>query len=157
MQVPCIHIRPRAAYASGCVFCNSPTQLRLTCHMFAAMQVDDMCDFADVARQQHSAAAAAFITSSTSSNPSTLAGTAAGTVPEVPWLLGGYSLGGLTAAHAVLRHQGQWSGLVLVSAALGLHKHGLVTKYVQSGSLSSCTAIPISQASHACHVECPCL
>jgi alpha-beta hydrolase superfamily lysophospholipase len=36
----------------------------------------------------------------------------------VPWLLAGFSLGGLTAAHAALRKQQAWAGLVLVSACM---------------------------------------
>jgi hypothetical protein len=33
------------------------------------------------------------------------------------------------AVHDALRQQGLWSGLVLVPAALGLHTHGLLTRY----------------------------
>ncbi|KAI8469469.1 MAG: Alpha/Beta hydrolase protein [Monoraphidium minutum] len=37
-----------------------------------------------------------------------------------PCVLGGQSMGGLVAAHAVLRHQERWAGLVLHSAAMGV-------------------------------------
>uniref|UniRef100_A0A7S0WRQ0 Serine aminopeptidase S33 domain-containing protein n=1 Tax=Chlamydomonas leiostraca TaxID=1034604 RepID=A0A7S0WRQ0_9CHLO len=37
---------------------------------------------------------------------------------SLPTFIGGHSMGGLVAAHAVLRQPGQWAGLVLHSAAL---------------------------------------
>lgn len=63
------------------------------------VQADDLCDVAAFARQQHTAAGR----------------------PAVPWFIGGFSLGGLTAVHAVLRPEqqgGLWRGLVLVSACM---------------------------------------
>jgi predicted esterase len=97
-----------------------PASSARTVDVPAVLQVDDMCSFAEDARQRHAAAT----TNSSSSNASA----PANTVPAVPWLLGGYSIGGLTAAHTALRQQGQWLGLVLVSAASGLHTHGLLTR-----------------------------
>jgi pimeloyl-ACP methyl ester carboxylesterase len=104
-----------------------------------------MCDFAEHARKRYAAAATTLSSANSSSNdnaiPSThatqaAAAAAAASGSNVPWLLGGYSVGALTAVHAALRQQGSWSGLVLVSAALGLHTHGLLTRYGQfeSGS-----------------------
>ncbi|WIA16147.1 hypothetical protein OEZ85_012863 [Tetradesmus obliquus] len=92
--------------------------------------VDDACDFAEHARQRHAAATTTTTTtsSSSSSNRSHTCTSSAAAAADVLWYLGGYSVGGLTAAHAVLRQQGQWAGLLLVSAALGLHTHGLLAR-----------------------------
>uniref|UniRef100_A0A383VAU1 Serine aminopeptidase S33 domain-containing protein n=1 Tax=Tetradesmus obliquus TaxID=3088 RepID=A0A383VAU1_TETOB len=58
--------------------------------------VDDLCQFAAVARTHHANSG----------------------LPQVPWLLAGFSLGGLTAALAALRKPQAWCGLVLVSACM---------------------------------------
>lgn len=60
------------------------------------LQVDDLCQFAAVARTHHASSG----------------------LPQVPWLLAGFSLGGLTAALAALRKPQAWAGLVLVSACM---------------------------------------
>jgi alpha-beta hydrolase superfamily lysophospholipase len=43
---------------------------------------------------------------------------ASSSAPPVPWFLGGFSLGGLTAALAALRKQQAWQGIVFVSACM---------------------------------------
>lgn len=59
--------------------------------------VDDMADFAAHCGSKHAA------------------------LEKLPWFAGGYSIGGLTAALAVMRWQEQWAGLVLFAPAVGVH------------------------------------
>jgi len=42
-------------------------------------------------------------------------------LPQEPFLLGGYSMGGRVALHVALRHPERLSGLFLLSATLGIH------------------------------------
>lgn len=74
--------------------------------------VDDACDVAAFCQRTHGGG------SSNSSSGDTGAGDAR-SLPST-WFVGGYSLGGLVAAHAVMRQPTSWAGLLLVAAALGV-------------------------------------
>lgn len=57
-----------------------------------------------------------------------------------PCVIGGQSMGGLVAAHAALRSQPRWAGLVLHSAAMGVHWTPLLRAQAAVGGLLAALA-----------------